>query len=398
MNALSKTAPAGMEPRFGSNPGFGIDCDVAIIGGGCAGLSLAARLASLGERAPRTLILEPRQTYENDRTWSGWRTKPHPFLDCVRASWSRWSIACEGREIVRGNGRMLYDTIPADRFYESAIAAIARAPAIDLVRGVSAGAIGQNAQAAWVQTDQGRLRTRLLIDTRPPPVSAGEGLLQSFTGIEVETPEPRFDPATVGLMAFEAPARDDITFLYTLPFSPTRALLELTRMSPVCGRAPAREQVRALLRERLGCDFIVHRHETGCLPMIPLGPAPPAPPRMLRMGTLAGALRASTGYGFANIQAQAEDLARRMDGGAEAALGWRAAPPPAWMRGMDRLFLQVLRRHPENGPRLLTTLFRRCPTAPLVRFLTGTGGLLDGGRVALSMPKAPFLRELAWPA
>jgi lycopene beta-cyclase len=62
---------------------------------------------------------------------------------------------------------------------------------------------------------------------------------------------------------------------------------------------------------------------------------------------------------------------------------------------MDQLFLRVLRRHPELGPNLFATLFRRCPSAPLVRFLTGTGSVLDGGRVALSMPKAPFLRALA---
>jgi hypothetical protein len=87
-------------------------------------------------------------------------------------------------------------------------------------------------------------------------------------------------------------------------------------------------------------------------------------------------------------------LARVLRHGPAAAMAWRAAQPPAWMRGMDRLFLRVLRHDPRTGPALFTTLFRRCPSAPLLRFLTGNGSLLDGGLVALSMPKAPFLRAL----
>lgn len=60
------------------------DVDVAILGRGCAGLSLAARLARtrLSFR-----VIEPRTRYTDDRTWSFWGTKGDPFEDCVRASW-----------------------------------------------------------------------------------------------------------------------------------------------------------------------------------------------------------------------------------------------------------------------------------------------------------------------
>jgi lycopene beta-cyclase len=376
------------------------DADVIILGGGCAGLSLATHLAQLGAEAPRTLILEPRLDYSHDRTWSGWRMRDHLFLDCVRASWTRWTLSHDGRAVVCGDGRQIYDTIPADRFYASALRAIGAAPRLSLRAGVAAHDIGQDDDGpggglAWVATDCGRLRARLVVDTRPPPVRPGVGLLQNFAGLEVATSRPCFDPGTVGLMAFEAAGAEAVTFLYTLPFSPTHALLEWTHMAPGLHPVPAEDSLRALLRSRLGCDFKVLRREQGCLPMQPAPPRGTLPPRVVRLGTPAGALRASTGYGFATIQLQAETLAGVLRQGTEAALGWRAPPPPAWMRGMDRLFLRVLRRNPELGPNLFTTLFRRCPSAPLVRFLTGTGSVLDGGRVALSMPKGPFLRALA---
>ena len=50
-----------------------IDTDVAILGGGCAGLSLAVRLAGTGLRVT---VVEPRLEYEDDRVWSFFRTRP----------------------------------------------------------------------------------------------------------------------------------------------------------------------------------------------------------------------------------------------------------------------------------------------------------------------------------
>jgi lycopene beta-cyclase len=53
--------------------------DLIILGGGCAGLSLARRLSELGEDCPQTVILESRSSYTDDRTWCFWwqqREKP----------------------------------------------------------------------------------------------------------------------------------------------------------------------------------------------------------------------------------------------------------------------------------------------------------------------------------
>ncbi len=372
-----------------------MECDIAILGGGCAGLSLATLLADAGPRGPRVAIVEPRRAYRNDRTWSGWHDR-HRFGACVRARWTRWSLSSGQRRVVRANPATPYETIPADRFYDAALQAISRAPRVCLYTATRAGAVGEATDRAWVETDAGRLTARLVVDTRPPEMQARHGLLQSFAGMEIETDRPCFDPSTVGLMEFGPASDDGITFLYTLPFSETRALLELTRMAPDRGLAEDGGALLAMLGNTFGAFHVV-REESGCLPMHPALPARPVR-RVLRLGTPAGALRASTGYGFGTIQAQALALSGLLLADMDAAIGWRAAPPPGWMRFMDRLFLRVLRAHPEVGPKLLTTLFQRCPSTPLIRFLGGTAGLLDGGLVALSMPKLPFLRELALPA
>lgn len=378
-----------------------MDADLIIVGGGCAGLSLAAQLAAPSvanqARPPlRTLILEPRHTYQNDRTWCGWRGAPHLFTGCISTSWSRWTVSCRGNSVTNGDGAQPYDCIPADRFYAAGLRAISDAPGITLLPGEAVTTLTTQADHVAVTTASGTLRARIVVDTRPPLPQANDGLLQSFAGLEVETETPCFDPAVVGLMAFLPGGGDRISFLYTLPFSRTRALLELTWMQAGPPERPQFGAVAALLRDRLGCGFTVLRRESGCLPMQPASRAAQAPGRILRMGIAGGALRPATGYGFATIQAQAKHLAATLAQGPDAARGWQAPRLPAWTRRMDRLFLRVLRRHPERAPQLFTTLFRRCPAAPLVRFLSGTGGLGDAARVALSLPPGPFLRELAW--
>ena len=72
--------------------------DYIIIGGGCAGLSLAYELEVHEKLKDKTLaIIEPRQEYKKDKTWSFWRVMPHNFDDCVKKNWENFSINIPGK-------------------------------------------------------------------------------------------------------------------------------------------------------------------------------------------------------------------------------------------------------------------------------------------------------------
>ena len=67
--------------------------DYVIIGGGCAGLSLAYELEIHKKLEDKTLaIIEPREEYKRDKTWSFWKVIDHNFDDCVKKSWKNFSI------------------------------------------------------------------------------------------------------------------------------------------------------------------------------------------------------------------------------------------------------------------------------------------------------------------
>ena len=114
MARAMRAQPGGQMPRP--------DVDIAILGGGCAGLSVAVRLAAAG-RSLR--VIEPREAYVEDRAWSFWRTSRDPFEDCVRRSWSELGYPGAGRTSVRRNSnRLRYQTVGAGAFYDRAQALI----------------------------------------------------------------------------------------------------------------------------------------------------------------------------------------------------------------------------------------------------------------------------------
>ena len=365
------------------------DIDIAILGGGCAGLSVAARLAQDG----RSLcVIEPRHGYSDDRAWSFWGTAPDPFEECVRASWSRWTVRGPKGLAVRGSARMRYKSIGAGAFYDRAQALIADNPAAALALGRTAGAVRRTGSGWQVDTNAGALTANHVIDTRTPSRVPTYG--QFFLGWEIRTERPVFDPDCVKLMHFRQARSRGIDFVYTLPFAPDRALVEVTSLAPV---SPGQEVFRAWLETEIATletgGFEVVREEAGALPM-EVGYTERNQEGVIRMGLGGGAARPSTGYAYTRIQAQADQIAEALRRG--------DAPQPRLdghaTRFMDRVFLQVLQTVPERGPALFESLFRNAPPDRLERFLSGSTHPVDRLSVMTSLPTLPFLRAALVPA
>ncbi|MBC7477199.1 MAG: NAD(P)-binding protein [Pseudorhodobacter sp.] len=365
------------------------DVDVAILGGGCAGLSLAARLAKTNLSVQ---VIEPRTEYTNDRSWSFWRTSSDPFKDCVRREWSSWTIVGPGGETRRSSSTLRYQTIDAGAFYARAGELIADGPRMSLSLGVSASDVIRSGQGWRVETSAGTLTARTVVDTRPPRRVPTYG--QFFLGREIRTERPVFNPEVVQLMHFRVARSAGVDFVYILPFSADHALVEVTSFAP---RNPGHTVFADWLDAEIAAldagGFQTLRTEAGGLPLGG-GFMDPAPDGIIRMGLGGGAARPSTGYAFARIQAQAAQVA--------SALVSRVPPrfelDSRATRFMDRVFLQVLRGKPADGPALFETLFRHAPRDRLERFLSGSTRASDRLSVMASLPPLPFLRAAAFPA
>lgn len=380
-----------------------VDAQAVIVGGGCAGLSLAVHVVQAARRAgtacPRVVVLEPRTQYLRDRTWCGWRFEAHPFAAAVSQRWERWAVQDGARRVVRGSTRHPYEHIPADRFYAQARELLAGAPEVTLQLGAAVTEIAAEGRQVVVHSSAGSLRAGLVLDSRPEPAPAASGvdevdLVQHFAGWEVEAARPCFDPGVVEMMDFAVGQARGLHFMYVLPFTPTRALVEATYISPRA-LAPAQYEadIRADLERRGVQEFVVGFREAGQIAMSTRPTRGRVSPRVLQIGLRGGLAKPSTGYAFAAIQRFSAALAEQM----VARPGQPVLPPaprPAAAVAMDRVFLSYLARHPGRGPALFVDLFERLPPDLLCRFLTDHGTPLDGLRVMASSPLAQMTAEV----
>lgn len=396
--------------------------DLIILGGGCAGLSLALRLAAQGERCPRTLIIEARHAYVNDRTWCFWGEPAAPLRHLVQQRWNALTLHDDGGDIKVDCSATPYQMISAGAFYAEALAVIARNPAITLRLGAAVDCTPHKVDRLWhVTCRQHTDRAALIVDTRAGAVArnsmantaatttASATLWQSFYGKEIVSTAPLFDPACVTLMDFRGTDPGRILFTYILPLSAHHALIEVTQFGPLPlgPKQLTAELALAVAARTGGAAFEVLRYEHGMLPMGLTAPdknavagavtssiassATQSDPTYVRAGILQGAARPATGYAFQRIQRWAEQCAKRL---ADGGLPVVHAADPLLLRALDGLFLSLLRAQPEIAPALFLRMFERVDSACVTRFLSEQGSLADCAQIVAALPARPFLRQL----
>lgn len=367
--------------------------DIIFAGAGLSALSLAVRLAAL-PTPPRMLLVDPRMEAVRDRTWCHWRLHADPFEEAITHSWHRWTVRANGQPAATAVHRIPYVRIPADSFHRLAMEKIQACPHVELRWGVSVESLAGTPNHAIARLSDNRcVEAAWAFDTRPP--SQGRApWRQVFRGLELRAAEANIPTDTVTLMDFRAAGAGGIRFFYLLPLDPHTALVEDTWLVPA-GASPTFTDddiiAHAVANLHPGPWTILHREE-GDIPMgLPMDALPVAegPCRVIRWGTAAGAVRASSGYAFSRIQRASDHMAAH----------WREHGGPsthpthgtALLAWMDRVFLRVMERHPARVPDFFHRLFTRVPPDSLVRFLESVPRRGDILRVMGALPPAPFL-------
>ena len=384
--------------------------DLVILGGGCAGLSLAVALAKLqkqGSRIPKVMVLESRIRYSNDRTWCFFKDSAASAPHRVQQQWQTLRVTTRERSVTLDCGATPYLMVPAGPFYADAENVIAQSDQIALHMGTAVTGEPEKRGDLWrIETSAGPVETRYVVDTRPirQPVRDGAVLWQSFYGQEIECETGVFNATCGELMDFSAANAcgalvafpDAASFVYLLATSCTRALIEFTVFGPdPLGPDAFKDVQTKAVAQRVGsAAFSVLRSEHGVLPM-GICPVPQGrDTSYVRAGLTAGGARPSTGYAFARIQRWATACAQALASGKAPA----GHAPDGWaLHAMDTLFLNVVRAHPQLAPDLFMALFQGVDTRRVIRFLSDQGTFADYAAVVAALPPWPFLRALAKP-
>jgi lycopene beta-cyclase len=368
----------------------GSRADVVLVGGGLANGLIALRLRALRPEL-KVVILEQAATLGGRHTWSHFATDVSPAV----STWLEPLIAhrWDGYEVrFPGHARDLdtpYRAVTSERFHQVVSAAVEPWA----LCGVTVGAVSDGRVD---YSPDFHIEAPCVIDGRGPAPCPHLALgWQKFLGRELELEAPHGLTRPV-IMDATVDQLDGYRFLYVLPLSPTRLLVEDTRYSDGgdLDRAALEAAIAAYALAQGWRIKAVVREEVGVLPIALAGDIDA---HWRATATAAVGLRAAlfqpvTGYSLPDAARMAEEIARlpvlttasvRACVEARSKRLWRRR---AYYRLLNRMLFRAAK--PDQRYRVLER-FYRLPGGLIQRFYAGRIGLADKARILIGKPPVP---------
>ncbi|MGI9474576.1 MAG: lycopene cyclase family protein [Rubripirellula sp.] len=405
--------------------------DYLLVGGGLQSGLLALAIAHHHPDA-RVVLIERDQNLAGNHTWSF-----HP--GDVPESCRRWiepliRYHWPGYQVRLGNFRrhvdLAYASIPSEHFARVVSRLFDTSAAVNEERfhggamwarqnaslGFHAGAAPAVAEmdSAWKETDSPwklmtgtdvihvsedsvttrcgqQIRGRLVIDCRGPAAQkarfSGSGF-QKFHGFEIEL-EHDWPLESPVIMESCVDQEDGFRFIYTLPFTARRVLIEDTRFSdkPDCDRQDCFDLVQKYLQSNGVDRFKIIREESGVLPMPFSSELQPSSDSPLAGGYAGGWFHAATGYSFPMVVAFAEAVARGPLATARhrvSELSETHRRRSRYCRLLNRLLFRLVA--PRHRHRIFRRFYRVLSEIAIERFYSHQFTAADAVRIVVGIP------------
>ncbi len=349
--------------------------DYVIIGGGCAGLSLAYELEINDKLKDKSLaIIEHRDQYKRDKTWSFWKMFDHNFEDCVIKSWNNFTINTSENSHELKSTKFPYQSIDSGKFYEK----------INLK-------LSNNSNISFFKNSNEIDATNSIIFNSlfESELKKSE-LWQHFQGVEIETPKNIFDDKILNLMDFNCDQKNSVHFFYTLPFNKNRALIETTWISNLDNKSNMDYdlQLENYIKNNLGIkNYKINFTEKGAIPLF--YPSRDKNYKVIDIGSAGGMTRLSTGYTFLNIQEHSKYLTKNI----ENIVSKKKYHLGKKYEFLDKIFLNVLKNNPEKMPKIFYEIFQNSAHT-VIKFLSNKSNIFEDVKIISKMPKIIFLKAL----
>jgi len=349
--------------------------DYIIIGGGCAGLSLAYELEIHEKLKEKTLaIIEPRQEYKKDKTWSFWKVTTHNFDDCVKKNWENFSINISGKTNHLECKDYPYQSIDSGLFYEKINSKLKENKNIVFFKNITE----VNTKSSFIFNSVPNIKKNHL------------NLWQHFCGVEIETKNNFFDEEIFNLMDFDCEQRESVHFFYTLPYSKNKALIETTWLSKMNDNSQKDydNQIKDYIEKTLKIkNYEITYKEEGAIPLF--YPFYEKEKNKINIGTAGGMTRLSTGYTFLNIQEHSKYIRENIENITNA----KKFEISKKYQFLDDIFLRVLDENHEMMPDIFFKMFNTSPKT-VIKFLSNKSNFFEDLSIIFKMPKIAFIKAL----
>jgi lycopene beta-cyclase len=369
--------------------------DYIITGMGCAGLSLAVHMIRSGKFSDKKVLLIDKDRKEkNDRTWCFWETGAGTFEDVVYRKWNKaWFHADSHSELmdlspyqykmIRGIDYYTFclDIIKAETGFE-----IVYAPVEEFVHHQTKPSV----RAGGVLYSADFIFNSIILEA--PQIGKGKYyLLQHFKGWVIETGTAYFNTDEATLMDFRPSQVHGTTFVYVMPLTPTRALIEYTLFSTsLLNEENYTEGLKDYISTYLNIsDYKIVEEEFGVIPMTNHR-FKSVDGRIMHLGTAGGQTKASSGYTFRFIQKNSINIVESLvKYGHPFHIKTSGKKRFEWY---DSVLLNILNHKTLEGRFIFRQLFKKNQPEVILRFLDNETNLAEEFRLLNSLPQWPFMK------
>lgn len=378
--------------------------DYIIAGAGCAGLSLLHYIiqdASLCQK--KILVIDKNLNKSNDRTWCFWEEGPSDYDPLLTTSWNTISIHQADQNFFLPTAPFTYKMIEGLSFYESVISEAKNHQNIVWVEseiisisdntvywkeGVATGIyvfssilqynpVFQNAESIQLLNDLAKHHT-----TKP-------FLWQHFKGVTIEFDNELFDRSCARWMDFNVDQQKATAFMYVLPINNKKALVEYTVFSrSLLDKAAYDKAIHTYLAiHYANQSFTILHEEYGAIPMTQNSFSTNQTSAYIPIGTIGGAVKASTGFAFKFIQEQTKKIANALSKGDQ---------PNAEIKKTrhffyDAVLLDILYFDRMSGAEIFTRIFSKNKASTVFKFLSNSSSIVDDIKIMRTLPTSLFL-------
>jgi len=369
--------------------------DYIFLGTGAAALSLLMRMIDSGKFSDKKILLIDRdQKMSNDRTWCFWEKGEGYFESLVHKSWDHLSFKSDDFSSRLEIGDYRYKMIRGIDFYRYSFSRIHEQSNIELRYGKVGTQYKDDNTSYYLDHKPLEIGNAIIFNSiflDQNLIKDGPGsLIQHFQGWMIETTLPVFDESEATLMDFRVHQNYGTTFVYVLPLTPNKALVEYTVFST--SLLPAEiyyQELEDYIRSYLTTNkYKILETEGGAIPMSAAN-SPFYKNGVYNIGMVGGRTKASTGYTFSFIQKHSENIVHALiNGGILTDIN----DSNKRFKFYDRVLLQALTNGKPGGKEIFTRLFERNKADSIFKFLDNESSISEELALIKTLQTVPFLK------
>lgn len=367
--------------------------DYIIAGGGAAGLSLLMRLIAAGVHLQKSILLiEKSPKQHNDRTWCFWEAGTGFFEPLVYKHWSQLEFLANGFSKTYTIAPYQYKMIRGIDFYNYCFAAIKKETFItvlyDTVTSITTAPDGAVVATTNNTYTASYIFSSIIFDAPTLKNTNEHYLLQHFKGWTIETSTACFEADKARFMDFRVNQQHGTTFVYTMPFTSNKALVEYTLFTK--NLLPTEAYDAALhqyIKEFITSNYSITEQEFGIIPMTNYR-FKPYNGNIVYIGTIGGQTKGSSGYTFQFIQKRTAAITTAI---VETGMPFtNEALTARRFHFYDSVLLHLLAHNKLEGAAIFTKLFQKNSAQAIFKFLDNETSLTEDLALISTLPILPF--------